>query len=48
MQIVKRDNVEASNNVDQDNNSNNNDDSQVKGLIRKTRKMKKLRWKMRT
>jgi len=30
MQIVKRDNVEASNNVDQDNNSNNNDDSQVK------------------
>jgi ATP-dependent protease ClpP protease subunit len=30
MQIVKRDNVDASNNVDQDNNSNNNDDSQVK------------------
>ena len=30
--------VEVSNNVDQDNNSNNNDDSQVKGLIRKTRK----------
>lgn len=30
MQIVKRDNVEASNNVEQDNNSNNNDDSQVK------------------